>query len=295
MTTFIQLLLAGLTTGAIYGLVALGFVVIYKASGIFNLAIGEFLLVGAFFAYSCMVQWQLPVWSALVFTALFSVIFGLLIERISIRPLKGQSTLTIIMMTIALSLMLRGVVYLTGWGIIQSVYPPFIPTEAMHFGNVVFSQQLAWCFAFAILAVIVLSLFFQYTKSGLRMRAVSEDHQVAQGVGIKIGDVFALTWVIAAIVCAFGGVLLGSLAGVSMHLHTLGLRALPVVIVGGLESILGALVAGMIVGLAETLATGYLDPIIGAGSASGIPYIIMVLILLVRPYGLFGRQRIERI
>lgn len=294
MDFFFQLLLTGLMVGGIYSLIAVGFVLIYKASGIFNLAQGEMLMFSAYACWALLVQANLPLWLGLLLTLVVAALLGLGIERFALRPMIGQPLLAIVMITIALSIILKGVI--TGiWRGSQYYLPDFIPAAPIKIGGVILSQQHLYCFAAAVLAVIVLSLYFNRTKSGLAMRAVAENHQVAQGSGISVKMVFATTWAIAAIVSAIGGVLLGSINGVNFNLGLLGLKALPVVLLGGLESIFGAIIAGLAMGVLESMAAGYLDPLVGGGIQDVFPFIILLLVLLVRPYGLLGLRTIERV
>lgn len=295
-----QLFFSGIITGVIYGLIALGFVLIYKSSGVLNMAQGELVMIGAYVFYTGMEFIGLPVWLSFIFTFIMSAIYGMVINRISIRPLIGQPLLSIIMMTIVLSIGLRGIAILAWqaeiWGI-----GDILGTGTFNFLSAVFSVQSIWGFALALLGMIVFWLYFQRTKGGLAMRAIAEDHQSARGVGVNINAIFGMAWIIAAIVGALGGILLATTAGVSTDLSYLGLKVLPVVLLGGLDSIPGALVGGVIVGIAENMAVGYLDPIItewgivGGGLRGVFPYVIAIVILIFKPYGLFGQKRIERI
>ena len=297
MSLFLQLALSGLMVGGVYSLVALGFVMIYKASGILNLAQGEILVLGAFFCYSFSMQLHFPIWLSFVLTFCGSALLGLVVERLFLRPLTGQSVLAIVMMTIALSVFLRGLI-LVGWGGDIYAYRPFFPQGVIAFADVKVSQELLYSFVVSLSAMGLLILYFNRTKTGLDMRAVAEDHQIARSTGIRIESVFAMAWVIAAVVSAVGGVLTGSFAGLHIGLSQIGLKALPVVLLGGLDSLSGAVVAGLIIGVLENVAAGYLDPLIGVaggGIKDAFPFIVMIFILAIRPYGLFGMKRIERI
>ena len=300
MTFFIQMLLSGVSIGAVYSLVALGFVIIYKASGIFNLALGEMLVLGAGMAWVFFEPLGLPVWLGILLTLIFAAALGLFLERTSIRPMIGQPLFTAVMVTIALSIILRGFA-LMGWPSAGYAYPEFIPRRALEWGDILLSEQLLWTFFIALLAVLGFTLFFRYTKNGLAMRAVAEDHQVAQSAGISVKGILSLTWIVGGLLCAVAGILLGSITGVSIELTSIGLKVLPVVLLGGLDSIPGAVIGGLIVGVLETLSQGYLDPlvsrgtIIGAGLKDVVPFMVMIVVLIFRPYGLFGLKRIERI
>jgi branched-chain amino acid transport system permease protein len=282
--------------GSIYSLVGLGFVLIYKSTRIFNIAQGDLLTFGAYICFAFLVQLDLPLWAGILITFVVAALLGLVLERIFLRPLIGQPIIAAIMMTIALGLLIKAVV-LFGWLGPTRVYPEFIPAAPLRMGDIILSQQHLYSFLVAILLFVILTLFFRHTKAGLAMRAVGEDHQVAQAAGVRVRSVFSQVWMVASVVAAVGGVLLGSINGISPELGILGLKAFPVVVLGGLDSIPGVIIAGPIVGMLEHLAIGYLDPLpfVGGGMADVAPYIILLLILLIKPYGLMGLKRIERI
>jgi branched-chain amino acid transport system permease protein len=295
MTVFLQYTLSGLMTGTIYGLVAMGFVLIYKASKILNFAQGTILMFLAYVSWSFFTQFRFPPVLAFVATLAVAVILALVVERFALRPLIGQPLLAIIMVTIALSVLFEGLEFLI-WESEHKVYEPmWLPEDAIHMGSLVMSQAELYCFAIAVILVICLSLFFKYTKRGLLMRAVAEDHQAAQSRGIRVHNVFAWSWAISAVVSAIGGMLLGSIVGISYAMSWIGLKVFPVVLLGGLESLHGAVIAGLIVGVLENIAGAYLDPLVGGGVKDIFPYIILIIVLLIKPYGLFGLVRIERI
>lgn len=295
MTVFLQYTLSGLMTGTIYGLVAMGFVLIYKSSKILNFAQGAMLMLLSYVSWSFFAQLHLPPVIAFFATLAIAVILALLVERFALRPLIGQSLLAIIMVTIALSALFEGIEFLI-WESEHKVYEPaWLPEETIHFNTLIISQAEIYCFISVIVLVLFLSLFFKYTKRGLIMRAVAEDHQAAQSKGIRVHNVFAWSWAISAVVSAIGGMLLGSIVGISYAMSWIGLKVFPVVLLGGLESLPGAIIAGLIVGVLENIAGGYLDPLVGGGIKDIFPYIVLILVLLVKPYGLFGLERIERI
>ena len=286
--------MSGILTGGIYALIALGFVVIYKATGVFNFAQGEIVMVSAYICWALIVQFGVPLWISFLLTFAIAAGIGLTVERFALRPMIGQPLLAAMMITLALIAVLDGLVTVI-WGSRQEVLPDFFPRQPLHLGSVMISQQLLMGFGIAVALFVAFVLFFQRTKIGLGMRATAEDHQVSMSLGIKVSSSFAMSWVIACIVAAVGGILLGSVNGVNMNLAFLGLKAFPVVILGGLDSIPGAIVAGLIVGVLEKLATGYIDPLVGGGFAEIFPFIILLFVLMVRPYGLFGTKKIERI
>ena len=294
MDFFLQLIVAGILTGGIYALVALGFVLIYKSTGIFNFAQGEILMVGAYVCWALIVQLGAPLWIGFVGTFLFAACLGLIIERFALRPMIGQPLLAAIMITLALSGVLKGLVTVI-WGSRQAVLPDFLPREPLSLGNVVISQQLLASFGIAMALFLAFIVFFKRSKLGLVMRATAEDHQVTRSLGIKVSTSFVMAWIIACIVAVVGGILLGGISGVNMHLSFLGMKAFPVVILGGLDSIPGAIVAGLMVGILEKLASGYIDPFVVGGFSEVFPFIILIIALMIKPHGLFGMKRIERI
>ncbi len=290
MDKFVQLTLTGLTTGAIYALVALGFVLIYKSSDVINFAQGEFLLVGAYLAYGLIADVGLPWTVGVLLTLLGAVLLGVLIERFILRPLIGEPIISVIMVTIGLASVMRAVVFAI-WGTAPHSFPAFIPTEDVTIlGAVVPSDRLV-AIGVATLLLIAFTLFFRRSSDGIAMRAVADDQQAALSMGISVKRIFALAWSIAGATAAIAGILVANIVGVSSAVAGIGLRVFPVVILGGLDSIPGAIVGGVIIGLLEAYTAGYL----GAGLSQVIPFIVLVLILMVRPYGLFGEERIERV
>jgi len=217
------------------------------------------------------------------------------IERIAIRPLIGQPILGIIMMTLALMVILRNVVLLN-WGAIAKTYEPrLFPTAPFYLGHLVIRQEYVWGLVVAVVMLIIFTYFFRFMQAGLAMRATSEDHQLARGTGIRVKTVFAQSWAICAIVAGIAGIILASMTGVTLDLANVGLKSIAVVLVGGLESVPGAIIAGLIIGVAEALAAGYIDPWVGGGIATVFAFALAIVSLLIWPYGLFGLRRIERI
>ena len=296
MTFFLQLVVTGLALGMVYALVAIGFVIILKCSDAFNIAQGHFVLLGGYLGYTFLVPFGLPIWATLVMAVGAAIIMGLLIERLALRPLVGQPVLAVIMMTIALATVLEGLVTLI-WGGQYKAYHGVLPTLALKLGGISIPSETSIGLIVSIATVGILMLFFRYTKIGLAMRATAEDLQVVQSVGIRATTVYALSWVIACVVGVIGGILLGGVSGVMTPLAEVGLKAFAVVLLGGVNSIGGAIVAGIILGVLENVAAGYLDPLLpaGGGLAHVFPFIVMIIVLIFRPYGLFGLVRIERI
>jgi branched-chain amino acid transport system permease protein len=224
-----------------------------------------------------------------------AIIMGLLLERLALRPLVGQPVLAVVMMTIALSTVLDGVATLV-WGGEYKTYHGVLPTINLQLGELSIPSETTIAMIVSVVAVAALMLLFRYTKIGLAMRATADDEQVVQSVGIRVTSVYALSWVIACVLGVVGGILLGGVSGVKIEMAQIGIKAFAVVLLGGVNSIVGAIVAGIILGILENVAAGYLDPLLpGGGLASVFPFMVMIVVLIFRPYGLFGLERIERI
>jgi branched-chain amino acid transport system permease protein len=295
MTFFLQLSVTGLALGMVYALIAIGFVVILKCSNAFNIAQGHFVLIGGYLGYTFLVPLHLPIWAALLAAIVVAALLGLLIERLAIRPLVGQSELPVVMMTIALASVLEGLVTLI-WGGEYKTYHGVLPTITLKLGGISVPPESLIGLIVSVVAMALLMLLFRYTKIGLAMRATAEDLQVVQSFGIRATTVYAVSWVIASIVGVIGGILLGGVSGVMIPLAEIGLKAFAVVLLGGVNSIGGAIVAGIILGVLENVAAGYLDPLLpGGGLAQVFPFVVMIIVLIFRPHGLFGLSRIERV
>lgn len=295
MDFLLQLLVSGVVTGGIYALIAIGFVVVYKATGVINFATGELMMLGAFFAWTAMTAARLPFAAALVLAALASAAVGAAVERVVLRPLLGQRAISVIMVTIGLSSVFRGLAQIVWSGEYRS-FPPIFPRRPVTLGPVVLPSRQAWPFLIALAAIALLAALFRFTRTGTAMRATAADQATAFGMGIDIRRMFSFSWVLAAVTAALAGIVIGTIGGISPQLGAVGLRIFPVVILGGLDSVGGALVGGVVMGVLENLAGGYLDPLFpGAGVKDVVPFAALVLILMVRPYGLFGTRDIERL
>jgi branched-chain amino acid transport system permease protein len=290
MDTFVQLTISGLANGAILALAALGFVLIYKASGVINFAQGHFLLVGAYVVWALTVDAGLHWAVAVAGAVLVAIALGLTVERFILRPLVGEPTISVIMVTIGLAQVLGALVQII-WGTFPQVFPAFIPDDTVTIGGAVVGENRLWALALAAVALAAFGVFFQRSRHGIAMRAVADDQQAALTMGISVRRTFALAWALAGVSAVVGGMLVANLIGVSGDVANFGLLVFPVVILGGLDSVPGAVVGGCIIGLLEAYTGGY----VGEGLDSVIPYIALVAILLVRPYGLFGQVRIERV
>jgi branched-chain amino acid transport system permease protein len=295
MNFFLQLVVTGFALGMVYALIAIGFVIILKCSEAFNIAQGHFVMIGGYLGYTFLVTFGLPIWASLVMAVVAAIIMGLLIERLTLRPLVGQPVLAIVMMTIALATVLEGLATLI-WGGEYKTYHGVLPTLTLKLGGISIPSESLIGLIVSVVAVAILLLLFRYTKIGLAMRATAEDLQVVQSVGIKATTVYTVSWIIACVVGVIGGILLGGVSGVKIELSAIGLKAFAVVLLGGVNSVSGAIVAGIILGVSENVAAGYLDPLLpGGGMAQVFPFIVMIIVLIFRPYGLFGLVRIERI
>ena len=275
MDTFIQLTLTGLT---------------YKASDVLNFAQGDFLLVGAYITFALVAEMGLPWPVGVLGTMAFAVLLGVVVERFVLRPLIGEPIISVIMVTIGLSSLLRA--FVQGiWGVAGRPFPGFIPDQNLQIGAAIIPADRLLATALAGVLLVGFTLFFRYSRQGIAMRATADDQQAALSMGISVKTIFALAWSIAAVTAALGGVLVANIIGVSSAVATIGLRVFPVVILGGLDSIPGAILGGLIIGLLEAYTGGY----IGGGLSQVIPFIVLILILMVKPYGLFGEERIERV
>ena len=296
MTFLLQLAVTGFALGMVYALIAIGFVIILKCSEAFNIAQGHFVMIGGYLGYTFLVTFNLPIWASLLLAMVTAILMGLLIERLALRPLVGQPVIAIVMMTIALSTVFEGLATLI-WGGEYKAYHGVLPTVSLRLGELSIPSEMTIGMIVSIVAVAILMILFRYTKIGLAMRATAEDEQVVQGVGIKVTTIYALSWGIACVVGVIGGIILGGVSGVMVEMAGIGLKAFAVVLLGGVNSIGGAIVAGIMLGVLENVAAGYLDPLLpaGGGLANVFPFIVIVIVLIFRPHGLFGLAEIERI
>jgi branched-chain amino acid transport system permease protein len=294
MELFLQLFITGILVGSIYALVALGWTLIYKCSGVLNLAMGELTLIGA---YVCLTfyHWGIPFILALLFTLAIGFALGILTEVLFLRPLVGEPVLSIIMVTVGLSFFFKGIVELI-WGTDTVVFTPAIfSIEPIFIGKVVVGQVYLWAFIASIILLIAFVSFFKFTKWGLSMQATADDEMAALSLGVNAKIVYALAWAIAFMAAGVGGTLLGNINGLNISVGYLGLLVLPAVVLGGLNSVPGAIVGGLIIGVLQNLADGYLSRFTPGGVKDVFPFAVMIIILLFKPYGLWGWIRIERV
>jgi len=289
----IEVALGGLLAGVMYSLVALGFVLIYKASGVFNYAQGSMVLFAAL-SFVGLLELGAPIWLAVLLTVAIMVALAFLVERLVLRPLVNQEQITLFMATIGISFFLDGFGQEV-WGSDVHILNIGIPQNPIFLGDVLINQ-------FDLIAAIVagslvagLALFFQYTRVGRALRAVADDHQAAMSVGIPLKSIWVVVWSAAGIVALVAGIMWGSKLGVQFSVALVALKALPVLILGGFTSIPGPIVGGLIIGAGEKLSEVFLGPMLGGGIETWFAYMLAMLVLLIRPQGLFGERIIERV
>ncbi|MEM9724767.1 MAG: branched-chain amino acid ABC transporter permease [Pseudomonadota bacterium] len=287
---FTEVTLAGLGAGGLFALTGIAFVLIYKATHVVNLAIGEILMLGAYVFLGFAAGLALPTPLALLLTLICAGASGWVIERTMIRPMLGESPISVFMLTIGLGSILVGLVEL-GWGPAPVRLPEFLPNSALFIGEAYLSAKIATAFAAAAVVVAIFVVLFRYWRGGVALRATAADPAAAYSVGINVPGVFSLAWVIGCVIAAGAGVLVGAIGGLSTTMGVFGLTVLVVVIVGGLDSVLGAMVAGVMIGLLEAWTGAYL----GGEYKQVVTFSLLVVVLMIRPYGLFGSHEIERL
>jgi branched-chain amino acid transport system permease protein len=291
---FVLLMTNGILIGLMYSLIALGFVLVYKATDAINFAQGEFVMIAGFVAAGGLMVWGAPLWLAVALALGVMVAFGFVLERVMLRQLIGRPVIAVVMATIGLAAILRGV----GPFMIFSGTKPLplpIRDEPFMLGPLFLPpiQLLGAGVSLAFLAGF--GWFFLRSRKGIAMRAVADNQQVAMAMGIDVERYFGVAWAMTGMVSALGGILWGNLLGVDVNLALVGFKVFPVVILGGLDSIPGAIIGGLLVGIVENVAAGYVDPYVGGGTKDFAPYVLMILALMIRPYGIFGKRIIERI
>jgi branched-chain amino acid transport system permease protein len=294
MAELLQYTITGIAVGMVYALIALGFALIWKSSSVANLALGQLVLISSWFTYGMLVQAKFPYWLGFPLTVLFAIFLGWLIERLTLRPLIAQPILSLITVTLGIAYFLEGIVTFV-WPMSVAALPRLFPQEPVHLGPAVVSQEYIWAAVTSLALFGLLSLFFKYHKMGIAMRATADDQLAIQACGVPVTSVFSTSWMFACVVAAIGGVLISCIGGITYGLVETGLKSFSVVILGGLDSFVGCIVAGPIIGLCENLGGGYLTPLIGPGIKDIIPFIIIIIVMVFKPYGLFGEERIERI
>jgi branched-chain amino acid transport system permease protein len=291
----IQLLINGLVVGTLYGVVAMSFVLIYKATQVVNFAQGELLLVGAWVCWALLTKFQVPFWIGMPLTLVFMFAFGILIQVVILRPMIGEPIISVIMVTIALSTVFQAALKWI-FGINPQPFPRVFASQSVNILG--YSIQTVYVMSLVVSVIMMLGMawFFKSSKYGLAMRATAFNQQVAQSLGISVKSVFAMAWAISAVVSAVAGVVVAVVNGVSFGLAAYGIKVFPAVILGGLDSIAGAVVGGIIIGLLENVAQFVDSEYLHLGNLYEIaPFYVLIIILMIKPYGLFGTKDIERV
>ncbi|MFA5317640.1 MAG: branched-chain amino acid ABC transporter permease [Dehalococcoidales bacterium] len=294
MAEFLQFTITGISVGMVYALIGLGFVIVWKSSSVANLALGQIVLVSSWVSYGMLVQAELPPWLAFPLVIIFALALGWTIERLALRPLIAQPILALITVTLGLGYFIEGVVTFIWPGSVAAL-PRLFPRSVVHIGPAIVSLEYIWVTGVCLVVFFLSVMFFRYHKMGIVMRATADDQMAVQACGIPVTLVFSRSWMFSCVVAAIGGILISSIGGITYGLVETGLKAFSVVILGGLDSFAGAMIAGPIIGLCESLGGGYLTPLIWAGVKDIIPFIIIIIVMVIKPYGLFGEVRIERI
>lgn len=284
----------GVLKGLLYAVVAIAFIVVYRSGRILNLAQGEILVFMAYVIWTFFSLTVFPFWIALLLSFCAAVLLGLIIERFIFRPLIGQPIWAIIMVSIGLMILIQGIVQV-GWGGIERPFPQIFPEAPVRIGELIFTSSIFWGGIIALVIVAGLTFVFNRTRWGLKLTAVAEEHQVAQAMGISVKKSIAVAWIIGCALSTFAAIVFLNGQTLTFAAAVIGLHALPVVLLAGLESISGAVVAGIIVGVGESWAAAYLDPYTEGAMSQAFPYVLMLIVLLFRPQGLFGWKIIERV
>jgi len=284
----------GVMIGLMYTLIALGFVLVYKATDAINFAQGEFVMFAGFIAAAAAYFAGLSFWICALLAIAGMAAFGFGLERVVLRPLIGRPMIAVIMATIGVASVLRGSATLAFGAGTRAINMP-VSDDPIFLGPLMFPPVELVGASVSLVFLAAFTWFFLRTRMGVAMRAVADSQQVAMAMGINVRRYFAFAWALAGVVSALAGLVWGAMIGVDNQLAVVGLKVFPVVILGGLDSIIGAVVGGLIVGVAENLAAGYLDPYVGGGTKDFAPYVLMIVALMIRPYGIFGRRLIERI
>ena len=291
----IQLLVNGLVVGTLYGVVAMSFVLIYKATQVVNFAQGELLLVGAWVCWALLTKFQVPFWIGMPLTLVFMFAFGILIQVVILRPMIGEPIISVIMVTIALSTVFQAALKWI-FGINPQPFPRVFASQSVNVFGYAIQTVYVMSLVVSVIMMLGMAWFFKSSKYGLAMRATAFNQQVAQSLGISVKSVFAMAWAISAVVSAVAGVVVAVVNGVSFGLAAYGIKVFPAVILGGLDSIAGAVVGGIIIGLLENIAQFVDSEYLHLGNLYEVaPFYVLIIILMIKPYGLFGTKDIERV
>lgn len=289
-----QLILSGFIVGSLYALIALGFVLIYKATDIINFALGELMMFGAYICYGLITEFKIPFVPAFLLTLFFSAILGILIEMLVLRPMVGEPIFSVIMITIGLATLFRSIVGLI-WG--HDVYPfptPFSETPIDLFGLSILPIELTTS-AIVLCLVILFFLFFRYSHMGIAMRATAFNQKYALLMGINVRKIFSIAWLLSTVVASIGGIFLAGMFFIHTNMSFIGLKVFPAVVLGGIDSIVGAMLGGLIIGIVENLAGGYLSQLLGSGIKELSAFFVLIIVLMIKPYGLFGKKEVIRV
>jgi branched-chain amino acid transport system permease protein len=295
MGFFLDLLINGLLMGTLYSLIAVGLVFIFKASGVLNLAQGPMVLLAGFVVAVAIVYFGLPVWLAILIGIVVMVGLSFVVERLVLRPLVGQPHVSLIMATVGLMLFIEGVHFALG-----SIWPVFfldigVPVRVIEWGGMALLPINLIAAVIAGVLFGALGYLYMKTRTGVALRAVSDDHEAALSMGVSVRRLWTIVWMVAGMAALVAGLMWGTRMAVGPAVALIAFKALPVVIMGGLDSIKGAILGGLFIGAAENLVSGYLDPLVGGGTKEFFPYFLMIIVLWVKPYGLFGKEIIERV
>jgi branched-chain amino acid transport system permease protein len=291
---FLLLMSNGILIGLMYALIALGFVLVYKATDAVNFAQGEFVMIAGILVAAALDIWKAPLWLSIALGLGTMIAFGFALERVMLRKLIGRPVIAVVMATIGLAAILRGIGPTT-FGAGSRPLPLPIPDEPIVLGPLFIPPIQLVGGLVSLMFLAGFGWFFVKSRKGIAMRAVADNQQVAMAMGINVERYFGLAWAMTGMVSALGGIIWGNIIGVDVNLALVGFKVFPVVILGGLDSIPGAIVGGLIVGIVENIAAGYVDPYVGGGTKDFAPYVLMIVALMVRPYGIFGKKIIERI
>jgi branched-chain amino acid transport system permease protein len=288
------LVITGLATGFIYSLIALGFVVIYKSTGVLNFAQGAMIMFGAYLCFAFLAQLDITPVIGFLLAFIIASALAFLIERLALRPLIGKSIISLVMITIGLTSIIQGI-QAAIWGAEQHSLPQVLPEFSFTFGTVIIPSPYIWASIVSVLLIIAFFVFFKFTDLGIAMKAVSNNQPAALSMGISVRRIFAISWVFSFIIATIGGYLLGSLALLEPALELVVYPLFAAVIIGGLDSIPGALIGGLIIGVLQNLVAGYFGHLTGGAFRTVAPFILLLLVLLIRPYGIFGTPKVERL
>lgn len=291
---FLELSVSGLAVGSMYALIALGFVLIFKATKIMNFAHGEVIMVAAFLCFHLVTVYRVPFWIALPVTMALTGLMGVVTERLVLRPMLGEPIFSVVMVTIGLSIFLRSIAGIC-FGHDNHVFPSPFRVESLSLGGIVLSHTHLWSMVIACGLMVAFFVFFRFTRLGLAMRGTANDQDTVALMGVNVKRIFALTWGLAFVIAAMAGVFLANVMVLNVGLTYVAISAFPAVVLGGMESVPGAIIGGLAIGLIENLAGGYLDQVVGGGVKDVTPFVVLFVVLMIRPYGLFGQEEIERV